>query len=195
VWIPGPRPPARPVPPPAGPPVAPGSGNPLAPLGATPVPSCQLVGDRLVNFALAGLDGQPWEYRRDRKGKLVLLDFWSTTCIPCQAAISHLVAWNNVYGPEGLEIIGLAYEREPTFHEQVRKVRAVANRKGINYRILMGSGTSCPVKTQFEVHYVPTLVLLDEEGRVLWRNRNTDQPLDGQLRELELMIKQRLLRR
>jgi thiol-disulfide isomerase/thioredoxin len=198
VEVPGPGPwqPRNVTPPsPPRPPAPTPGGASLAPTGVTPVPSCQLTGTQLVNFALADLDGQPWEFRRDRKGKLVLLDFWSTTCIPCQAAMSHLVAWNNVYGPQGLQIVGIAYEREPTFQEQARKVRGVCNRKGVNYRTLMGSGPSCPVKTQFDISYVPTLVLIDETGRIVWRNTNPDQPLEQQLRELEIEIKKGLARR
>ena len=45
-------------------------------------PFCVLVGNHLDDFALTGLDGQTWEFRRDPPRKLVLLDFWKTTCPP-----------------------------------------------------------------------------------------------------------------
>src|SRR5439155_23866238 len=49
------------------------------------VPSCSLVGGQLRNFALYDLHGQPWEYKKSRRGRLLLLDFWATDCPPCVA--------------------------------------------------------------------------------------------------------------
>jgi thiol-disulfide isomerase/thioredoxin len=150
------------------------------------------VGQRLHNFALNDINGQPWEYRKDRRGRLVLLDFWGTWCVPCQYAVRHLVGMQQSYGPFGLEIIGIAYESGPA-PEQARKVRGVAQRLGVNYRMLLGTGreVDCPVRTQFEVRYFPTLVLIDDKGQILWRNRSDESP-DDQWHELERLIKQRL---
>src|SRR5207244_12210738 len=77
---------------------------------ATQVPSCILTGKQLHNFALRGLDGRPWEYRQ-HQGRLVLLVFWETTCMPCRAAIPYLKIFQNFYGPKGLEIIAIASQQ------------------------------------------------------------------------------------
>ncbi len=148
IYIPGgpPKPPP-PKPPTAGAIPAPTSGPTLIePLSAGPaaVPSCLKTGDQLTNFALAGLDGRPWEYKRDRVGKVVLLDFWKTTCPPCRASIqNHLIPLADRYGRLGLEVIGIAYEDAsvyPTFDDQQQAVLNIASRLHINYRVLMGSG-------------------------------------------------------
>lgn len=157
-------------------------------LGPAPVPSCLLTGQTLQNFALNDLSGQPWEFRQ-HQGRVVLLDFWGTWCLHCQHAIPHLKDLQYRYGPYGLEVIGIAYE-EGAPQDQVQKVSRVRNRLGMNYRVLMGSDrATCPVRTQFQVRSWPTLVLLDDQGRIIWRGEGFDAE---QIRELEIIIRQRL---
>jgi thiol-disulfide isomerase/thioredoxin len=165
-------------------PGAPGSAAPARP----PVPYCQLTGRQLYNFALNDLNGQPWEFRQHR-GRLVLLDFWGTWCLPCQNAIPHLRILQHQYGPAGLEVIGIAYETG-TLLQQIQRVNLVAGRLQVNYRLLLGGDRDrCPVRTQFQVSAWPTLVLLDETGTIVWRSEGVD-PQKWQ--DLDLVIRQRL---
>ncbi len=155
-----------------------------------PVPSCAIIGRRVDNFALYGLDGQPWELRRHRHGRLVLLDFWYSTCGPCLSAMGHLRELQQKYGSYGLQVVGVAYEKGSA-EEQVRKVRAVRARYGINYTTLLGGGgtEACPVKTQFRIAAFPTLVLIDETGLVVWRSEGLDEQ---KLYQLQLEVHRRL---
>ena len=179
-WQPGTRSPA---------PSPPTEETTLPPAGPARVPSCVLTGQMLYNFALNDLNGQPWEYRHDHRGRLVLLDFWTSPCLPCVHAMAHLKGWENRYRPYGLEVIGIAYV-DGTPQEQAQKVNAVRLAKQINYRLLMGSDAStCPVKAQFAVYRFPTLVLLDETGRIIWRSEGLTRE---QVPELEAIIKQKL---
>ncbi len=187
VRIPGPGAPRPPVPPrPAPNPNLPLSGPPLAPIGVTPVPSCDRRGNTVYNFALAGLDGQPWEYRRDRlpASRLVLIDFWGTWCAPCRATITGQInRLNELYGRQGLEIVGIAYERKPTFDAQVRTVETAIRKLDIRYRVLMGAGVgTCPVQRDFDVKAFPTLVLINDKGQIIWRKEGPTSPEFDQLR-------------
>ena len=160
----------------------------LTPIGATPVPSCDLRGKQLYNFALAGLDGQPWEYKRNRLPgtKVMLLDFWGTWCVPCRLTIkSHLNRLNDWYGRQGLEIIGIAYEQEPTYAAQVRTVEVARRELGINYRLLMGAGMpTCPVKRDFDIKGFPTLVLLNDKGQIIWSKEG--MPTEPEFEQLKV---------
>jgi thiol-disulfide isomerase/thioredoxin len=153
------------------------------------VPSCVLVGNQLINLALYDLNHQPWELKTNRHGKLVLLDFWGTMCLPCRETIPHLRILQEQYGQAGLEVVGIACESGGSFEEDARKVQSIGQRLGINYRQLL-SGDNCPVRNQFNIRTIPTLILIDENGWILWR---TDAALNAHQREeLELLIKRRL---
>ena len=175
------RPPARAVPP-----VAPGSVR--LPYIATPVPSCLLLGNRLDNFALHDLNGEVWEYKRDRRERLVLLDFWRHNCGPCLHCLPKLVELQRDFGPYGLEVIGIACETG-TVEEQRAKLRPTLNRYGVNYKTLLSGGGAgrCPVMGQFQVETLPCLVLLDESGTILYRS-----PADGMSQEEHYVLRKKI---
>jgi thiol-disulfide isomerase/thioredoxin len=139
-------------------------------LGRTRVPSCVLVGNQLVNFALEDINGDPWELKANRKGKLVLLDFWATYCVPCKQTMPKLKGLQQRYGTAGLEVIGIAYESGGTREEQAHHVNDTCKTLLVNYRQLLGSGPDCVVKRELGVRALPTLILLDERGVIRWRH-------------------------
>jgi len=177
-WQPGEQPAA---------PAAP-QANPNAP--PAPVPSCVLVGKQLINFALRDLNGDTWEWKRNRRGKVVLVDFWSTTCLPCLNTVPHLRILQEKYGWAGLEVLAIANEKGNTHDEKAHKVAGMASRLQTNYRLLLDGGTACPVRRDFAVQYLPTLVLLDENGWILWRHEG--QLSRSELEDLDLRIKRQL---
>jgi thiol-disulfide isomerase/thioredoxin len=153
-------------------------------------PFCRLANNRLDDFLLNDLDGQPWQFQRTPHGRLVLLDFWGTWCPHCVEAIPHLVSMQTRYHSFGLDVVGMTYELEGTPEEQARKVKGLRDRMGVNYRVLLGGDPkSCPVKTQFRIEAFPTLILLDEQGHILWRNEGLDR---AKLLELEGLIRWQL---
>jgi thiol-disulfide isomerase/thioredoxin len=160
--------------------------------GPAPVPSSVKVGRQLENFALYDLDLQPWELKKQSQGKLLLLDFWKTNCPQCLQEIRTLKVLKDQFGPAGLQIVGIAYEEDGTLLKQAQHVTAVTQQRGTNYPILLGGGPSCPLKGDLQIRVLPTLVLLDENGVVVWRHEQLLEPADRA--DLEFAIKRRLLR-
>ncbi len=156
------------------------------------IPSCVRVGDRIVNFALNDVNGQPWELRY-KKSKLVLVDFWRTDCVPCLQSLPHLKELQAKYGSYGLEVIGIANETEGSPQEQAYRVMNVCKRNGINYRQLLSTARDCPVRREFKVNFVPTLFLLDEQGFIVWQIEHSMTPAEQA--ELERVIYRRLTAR
>jgi thiol-disulfide isomerase/thioredoxin len=154
--------------------------------GPALVPSCVLVGTQLINFALNDVNGEPWEFKRNHRGKLLLIDFWRTDCIPCVKSIPALVQLQAKYGSQGLEVIGIAVESGGSAQEQAYRVDSKARTLGINYRQLVSGSAFCPVRTSFNVKFVPTTVLVDQDGTIVWRQEN------NKLDELERLIQRKL---
>jgi len=171
----------------------PASGGPSLDLPGNSVnpPACVLVGNRLETLVLRDVNGNPWNFRSDRRGKLVLFDFWYSDCMPCMRSVPHMNKLNSMYERFGLQVIGLAYE-PGSFNEQVARVRDTQSRKAMNYISLIGTGDSCPVRRQFDVHSFPSLVLVDESGQVVWRSPKGQGVGIDTLREAELAIRQGL---
>jgi thiol-disulfide isomerase/thioredoxin len=165
-----------------------------APAEPAPVPSCQLVGRRLINLALYEQNGKVWEYRKSRLGngrlgRLTLIDFWFSQCGPCLAGMHHVVELDQQYRPYGLDVIGIAYE-SGTQAQRIAQVNSARGRYGIRYPTLLGAGSNCPVQAQFDVYDFPTLILLDENGDIVWRKKG---PSARDYEELKKEIYQRLI--
>jgi len=167
------------------------SGSVHLPDVPTHIPSCGLYGNTLDNLALYDINGRPWEYKRDHRGRLTLLDFWYHTCTHCQAIIPSLTKLQSDYGPYGLEVVGIACETG-TVEEQRAHLRPILSRKQINYKTLLSGGGfgNCPVVKQFDVQRFPTLVLIDNTGKIIWRSEGLD---DNGFKVLEKLIQNNLL--
>ncbi len=142
----------------------------LPPADPNSVPSCSLSGDRLADFALFDLDGQPYRYRANSNGRVVLLLFWSSTEGASLEYLNVMSELYRVYSPYKLDVIGIAYE-QGDLARQTQGVRSAKGRYGLRYTQLLGGEGhgACPVRSAFGVVEFPTVVLLDREGVIVYR--------------------------
>ncbi|MGA7522472.1 MAG: TlpA disulfide reductase family protein [Acidobacteriaceae bacterium] len=116
------------------------------------------------------------------RGKVVLLNFWATWCAPCRLEMPHFVGWQNQYGSEGLQIVGVSIDDDAT------PVRPFVEKLHVNYPILMGDARLG--ERYGGVLGVPVTFLIDRQGIVRAR-------IDGaaNLPALEKQIRQLLAER
>ncbi len=69
------------------------------------------------------------------RGHVVLVDFWTYTCINCIRTLPYLEAWNATYGPQGLEIVGV-HTPEFAFEHEASNVAEAISRFGIHYPVV-----------------------------------------------------------
>lgn len=84
------------------------------------------------DFSLPSLEGKNIRLS-DLRGKAVLLNFWATWCSPCKIEMPWFVELQKEYGPQGLQIVGVAMDEASK--EDIAKF---AKDMGVNYTILLG---------------------------------------------------------
>ncbi len=97
------------------------------------------------------------------RGRVVLVDFWTYSCINCQRTLPHLEAWNRSYAKDGLTIIGV-HTPEFAFEHVVSNVSQAARQLGVDYPIAIDNNYS--TWNAYENQYWPAEYLIDASGHV-----------------------------
>ena len=106
------------------------------------------------------LDIKNYSFRlTDYKGKVVLVNFWATWCVPCRTEIPDLIRMQRQYREGGLRIIGISYPPE-----RLPEVRRFARALRINYRVALRTKATKALFTTSET--LPMTVVIDREGAV-----------------------------
>jgi thiol-disulfide isomerase/thioredoxin len=97
------------------------------------------------------------------RGKVVLVDFWSYSCINWRRSLPYVRAWAQRYGHQGLVVIGV-HAPEFQFETQIENVRRAAREMNITYPIAIDN--QYWLWNGFENDYLPALYLIDAQGRI-----------------------------
>lgn len=108
------------------------------------------------DFILVDLSGQEFQLSKEA-GKVVILNFFLTTCSTCQSEIPGLIAAHNEYKDKGLVVVGIALDPS--------KLAAFGEEFGIPYRLLSDNGV---VSVAYGViNSVPVTVTIDRDGWIV----------------------------
>jgi cytochrome c biogenesis protein CcdA/thiol-disulfide isomerase/thioredoxin len=99
------------------------------------------------------------------KGKVVLIDFWTYSCINCVRTLPYLIAWDAKYRDEGLVIIGV-HAPEFQFERSIDNIKAAVAKYGIRYPVAIDNNLA--TWQNFNNSYWPAHYLIDKEGRVVY---------------------------
>jgi thiol-disulfide isomerase/thioredoxin len=99
----------------------------------------------------------------DLKGKVVLVDFWTYSCINCIRTIPYLADWNEKYADKGLVIVGV-HAPEFEFEKNTDNVKEAVKRFGIKYPVIQDNDKG--TWNAYENRYWPRKYLVDNEGYI-----------------------------
>ena len=99
----------------------------------------------------------------DFRGQVVLIDFWTYTCINCIRTLPHLTAWDQKYKDDGLVIIGV-HTPEFEFEKDIDNVKSAMEKYGIEYRVVQDNNYE--TWRNFKNRFWPRKYLIDSEGYI-----------------------------
>ncbi|MBB4107246.1 TlpA family protein disulfide reductase [Pedobacter zeae] len=134
----------------------------------------QLLAERIAlpapDFTLKDLDGKEISLK-DLKGKVIVLDFWSTWCVPCKKSFPAMQLAVNAYknDPSVKFLFIHTWETSKTPVEDVKKYMA---QSGFNFQVLMdmkdGEGRHATVEN-YGVSAIPAKFVIDKAGKIIFK--------------------------
>ena len=143
-----------------------------------------------VEGTLPPLDGLgPWFNsppltREQLKGKVVVIDFWTYSCINCLRSIPYVRAWYQQYAKDGLVVIGV-HAPEFAFERNPGNVRKAVKDLGIDYPVALDNDYK--LWRALDNHYWPAHYFIDARGRVRFHHFG-----EGEYERTEAVIQQLL---
>jgi cytochrome c biogenesis protein CcdA/thiol-disulfide isomerase/thioredoxin len=118
------------------------------------------------------------------KGKVVLIDFWTYSCINCLRTIPYVRAWAEKYKDQGLVVIGV-HTPEFAFERNVDNIRAAIEKLKITYPVAVDNNYA--IWRAFDNEYWPAHYFIDAQGRIRFHHFG-----EGEYDESERVIQQLL---
>jgi thiol-disulfide isomerase/thioredoxin len=134
-----------------------------APLSAQPEskPSAPTLAN--MNFSFKDITGKRVPLSRF-KGRVIILDFWATWCVPCKAEIPGFIDLQKKYGDRGLQVIGLSVD------DSMAMAKKYADERKMNYPVLLAEGKEDILKAYDPIPSIPVSIIIDRQGRIVTRH-------------------------
>jgi len=110
------------------------------------------------NFTLTDVNTGKQVSLSDFKGKVVVIDFWATWCIPCRKALKFYEKLYREKRDEGLVIIAISIDRRE------KKLRNYVRKHPVSFQVLHDPDKTAMKK--FKVFKVPTTYIVDRDGKI-----------------------------
>lgn len=110
-------------------------------------------------------EGKPVTLSQFRGKKVVLVDFWTYSCINCKRTIPYLNAWYGKYKDQGLEIVGV-HTPEFAFEHVLDNVARAIGEEGIKYPVVLDNDYA--TWGAFKNQYWPRKYLIDIDGYIVY---------------------------
>ncbi|ASL29029.1 thioredoxin (plasmid) [Azotobacter chroococcum] len=101
------------------------------------------------------------------RGKVVLVEFWTYSCINCVRVMPHVKQWHAKYRDQGLVVVGV-HTPEYGYEKQLSNLQAAVKRFGITYPVAQDNDYR--TWNAYGNRYWPALYLIDQEGRIVYQH-------------------------
>jgi len=133
-----------------------GCGNNSASIKAATLKDRQ-IRHEAPDFVLKDADGKTVRLS-DYKGKVILLDFWATSCGPCRVEIPWFTDMEHKKKDQGFEVLGISMD------DGWEDVKPFLAGMKVNYRVVMGDELTS--RMYGDVEAIPTTFLIDKQGKI-----------------------------
>lgn len=99
------------------------------------------------------------------RGKVVLVDFWTYSCINCLHVLPYVKSWNDRYKDQGLVVVGVHTPEYP-FERNPDNVKDAIKRLGITFPVAQDNQYA--TWSAYNNQYWPGFYLIDKQGRVVY---------------------------
>lgn len=96
----------------------------------------------------------------DFKGKVIILDFWATWCVPCKAEIPGFIGLQQKYASRGLRVIGLSVD------DSLPTAKKYADQMKMNYPVLLAEGKDDILMAYDPIPSIPVSVVIGRDGKI-----------------------------
>jgi len=97
----------------------------------------------------------------DLRGKVVLVEFWATSCVTCVEGMPKIVETYNKYRPQGFETIAVAMDYDPPNH-----VLNFAQKNALPFKVALDINGEI-ARSFGDIRLTPTSFLIDRRGRIV----------------------------
>lgn len=123
-------------------------------------------GQAAPEFTATAIGNKKINFPADYKGKIVLLDFWATWCLPCHREIPYLKKANSEFAGDDFAILGVSLDKQRNRSED--RVERFTKKREMNWANIYTTGTE--ISQAYKVFSIPTALLIDgDTGKVLER--------------------------
>lgn len=105
-------------------------------------------------------------------GKVLVVNFWATWCVPCRKEIPSFNQMNKEFGPQGVAVIGVSLDEDGA-----DAVKPFLARNPMDYLVALGSDAA---KDKYQIGPLPTTIVMDRTGKIVQKFEGFTHPEDIQ---------------
>jgi peroxiredoxin len=130
-------------------------------IAAKKIRASLVIGNKFPEFSVTDINGKPLSTTA-YKGKVVLVDFWATWCVPCVMSLPDVIQTYKTYHSKGFDVIGVSLDEDPQ-----RLKRFIRDREMEWPQFNDAKKWDGELVRNYGVQQIPTTYLLDKEGKII----------------------------